>query len=30
MNWTPMIVLTLVAAAFMAVGVVGVRRRDVT
>jgi ABC-2 type transport system permease protein len=30
MNWTPMIVLTLVAAAFMAVGVVGVRHRDVT
>jgi len=30
MNWTPMVVLTLVAAGLMAVGVVGVRHRDVT
>jgi ABC-2 type transport system permease protein len=30
MDWTPMIVLTLVAAALMAVGVAGFRRRDVS
>ncbi|HEY5879966.1 MAG TPA: hypothetical protein VIU11_13725, partial [Nakamurella sp.] len=30
MDWTPMVVLTLVAAALMAIGVVGFRRRDVS
>lgn len=29
MSWTPMVLLTLVAAAFMAAGVAGFRRRDV-
>lgn len=30
MNWTPMVLLTAVAAAFIAAGVVGFRRRDVS